>query len=87
MRTHKATERHRNGHLSVVSDLGRQLVRSRCNEQLTHENLGRAIRTASRSGASIDSLSAASGLKPTAVEEIMQSEDRDADLAILVGIG
>ena len=80
-------EPHRSGRLAVVSDLGRQLVRQRCHEQLVREHLGRAIRTESRRGASIDSLSEASGLRPDEVKKIMQSEDCEENLSILVGIG
>lgn len=81
-----ATEAHQDSRLSVVSDLGGQLVKDRCKEQLTMEELGRAIRTAKRRGASIDSLSEASGLRPEAVKDLAGSADSDENLAVLTGI-
>ena len=81
------TEAHQDSRLSVVSDLGGQLVRVRCREQLTLEELGRAIRTSIRCGASIDSISEASGLRPEQVKDFAQSQDSDENLAVLSGIG
>lgn len=80
-------EPHQEVLMPVVSDLGRQLVRARCQEQLVREYLGRAIRTEGRRGASVDSLSEKSGLRPAEVKKIMQSEDCEENLSILVGIG
>lgn len=80
------TENHQDGHLLVVSRLGGRLVKVRCKEQLAVEELGRAIRTAKRCGASIDSLSEASGLPPKSVHDLVQSPDSDENLAVLSGI-
>jgi hypothetical protein len=81
------TEAHQDGTLSVISDLGVQLVRVRCKEQFTMEELGRAIRTSIRCGASIDSISEASGLDPESVKDFARSSNSDENLAVLTGIG
>lgn len=79
------TETHMDSRLAVVSSLGQELIQNRCKEQLTQEQLGRAIRTAIRCGASVDSLSEASGLRPEAVKNLVESKDSEENLAILTG--
>lgn len=79
------TETQVDTHLAVVSSLGQELIQDRCKEQLTQEQLGRAIRTAIRCGASVDSLSEASGLRPEAVKNLIESNDSEENLAVLTG--
>lgn len=86
MATTKRNDIQADGHLHVVRSLSSTLIRTRIRESCDKAMLDRAIRTSVRGGASVDSLSEASGYPPELVREISESQDCNEDLATLAGI-
>lgn len=85
MATTQRIDAQADGRLNVVRDLRDNLIRARIKESCAKETLDRAIRDSTSGGASIDSLSEASGYNPDLVREISESQVCKEDLAVLVG--
>lgn len=86
MATTTRSETHLDGRLDIVRDLSSDLIRARIRENRSKERLDRAIRDSVNGGASVDSLSEASGLDPSQVREISEYHRCKEDLSTLLGI-
>lgn len=86
MATTKRSDTHEDGRMAVVRHLRDDLIRSRIREGCDKERLDRAIRQSVTDGASVDSLSEASGYPPSEVRKISESHSWDEDLTALAGV-
>lgn len=75
------------GELDVVATLAGRVIQSSIEDLRRRDELTIALRAMMKQGASIDDLSAASGLTPEDIKRIVESElILDSDIDTLVGV-